>query len=92
MTYSVKQICELYEVNEHTVLAWIHSGELEAINVGVEPGKKKPRWRILHEARLKFERKRTKATPTAPVASTPKKKKPEGYVEYFPVTKRRAAK
>jgi excisionase family DNA binding protein len=49
MTFSVKQITEKLTVTELTVLGWIHSGQLVAINVGRTPGKLKPRWRIREE-------------------------------------------
>src|SRR5687768_11565615 len=54
-TLTVREVQERYGVTEHTVLGWIRSGELKAINVGVTPGKKKPRWRITQEALDAFE-------------------------------------
>lgn len=62
-TLSVKELCERYGVNEHTVLGWIRSGELKAINVGRRQGAKKPRWRITPEALVAFELLRTPAPP-----------------------------
>jgi excisionase family DNA binding protein len=58
-TYTVRDICNRFGVHEHTVLAWIHSGELKAVNVGREPGKKKPRWRITQKSLDAFEAART---------------------------------
>lgn len=55
MTHTIRNICDHFEVHENTVLGWIASGELRAINVGREPGKKKPRWRISEEALQEFE-------------------------------------
>ena len=52
---SVRDVTELYAVNEHTVLAWIRSGELRAVNVGRSPSKKKPRWRITSDALAAFD-------------------------------------
>ncbi len=46
MTYSVKDVAERYHVGIHTVLQWIASGELRAVNVGRKPGSKKPRCRV----------------------------------------------
>lgn len=74
MTYDVRDICNRYSVNEHTVLAWIHNGELKAVNVGVAPGKKKPRWRITQEALEAFEALRTNA-PAAPRTRRSKRSK-----------------
>ena len=65
-TYTVRDVCERFGVHEQSVLQWIRSGELVAVNVGREPGKQKPRWRITAEALKAFEDKRASATnPTA---------------------------
>jgi len=64
-TYTVRDLCERYGVNEHTVLGWIAQGELRAINVGRSPDRKKPRWRITAEALATFEQLRT-PTPQMP--------------------------
>lgn len=61
-TYTIRDICNRFGVHEQTVLAWVHSGELKAVNVGRAPGKKKPRWRITQEALDAFEASRA-ATP-----------------------------
>ena len=61
-TLSVRDVCERLGVNEHTVLGWIRSGELRAVNVGRRPGGKKPRWRITQEALEAFEQLRTSPT------------------------------
>lgn len=82
MTYTIRDICNRYGVNEHTVLAWIHSGELKAVNVGVAPGKKKPRWRITQGAVDAFEALRA-ATPPAP---TPRRRRKQSadIVQFYP--------
>jgi excisionase family DNA binding protein len=69
--FTVEQIQARYGVGEGTVLGWIRSGELKAVNVGRNATAKKPRWRINPEALEAFERGRT-PTPTAAV--TPGKK------------------
>lgn len=56
---TIRDLCERYGVGEHTVLAWIKSGELRAINCGRRSGGKKPRWRITSEALATFELIRT---------------------------------
>jgi excisionase family DNA binding protein len=66
-TFSVRDLCERYHVSVHTVLEWIRSGELRAVNVGRRPGAKKPRWRIPQAALDDFELART-ATPPPPRA------------------------
>jgi hypothetical protein len=44
--YTIADLVNRYGVTEHTVLGWIRSGELKALNVGRTPGAKKPRWRL----------------------------------------------
>ena len=54
-TLTIRDVCERFVVTEHTVLAWIRSGELRAVNVGRAPEAKKPRWRITQAALDAFE-------------------------------------
>ena len=63
---TVADVSDRYSVDQHTVLAWIRSGELRAVNVGRRPGSRKPRWRISVEALAAFERSRT-ASPPMPI-------------------------
>lgn len=71
-TKTVKDLMERYGVAQHTVLAWIRSGELKAINVGVSSKRKKPRWRIGDDALEAFEKSRTSAPPTHVQAKRPR--------------------
>jgi excisionase family DNA binding protein len=64
-TLTVAEIADRFGVDPHTVLGWIRSGELRAINVGRKPGARKPRWRITAEALTTFELCRT-ANPAPP--------------------------
>ncbi|MBI1913226.1 MAG: hypothetical protein HYS12_00455 [Planctomycetes bacterium] len=64
----------------HTVLGWIQSGELRAINVGRKPGAKKPRWRISEEALKAFELART---PVPPPARMRRKKQPTDVIQFY---------
>ena len=79
-TLSVRDVCERLGVNEHTVLGWIRSGELRAVNVGRRPGGKKPRWRITQEALEAFEQLRT-AAPPAPRLR--RRKRPADVIEFY---------
>ncbi len=54
MTYSVRQAAERFAVSQHTVLAWIRTGELAAINVG-RSALGKPHWRITPDSLQAFE-------------------------------------
>lgn len=80
MTYSVKDICERYNVSPKSVLQWIACGELRAINVGRSLAKKKPRWRITQDALDAFEQLRT-ATPPAPRA--PRRKRQAETIQFY---------
>lgn len=44
--YTVQEASETLSVDDETILAWIHSGELIAINITKTPGSKRPTWRI----------------------------------------------
>jgi hypothetical protein len=55
----VRDIAERYGVTIPTVLAWINSGELRAVNVSRRAQSKKPRWRITSAALEAFERLRS---------------------------------
>jgi len=79
-TFAVRDVCERYEVSEHTVLSWIRAGELRAVNVGRRSGAKKPRWRITQEALEAFEQLRT---PTPPPPRTRRKKRPAEVIEFY---------
>lgn len=81
MTLTVRDICNHFGCHEQTVLAWIHSGELKAVNVGVAPGKKKPRWRITQAALEEFEKKRA-AVPPAPTP-TRRRRKSTDAVDFY---------
>jgi len=61
-TYSVRDLEQRYRVTTATVLHWIESRQLRAINVGVDPGKRKPRWRVSQAALDAFERQRSTRT------------------------------
>jgi excisionase family DNA binding protein len=77
---SVRDLCERYGVSQHTVLAWIHGGQLRAINVGRQPGGKKPRWRITQQALEAFELART---PSPPPPRARPRKQPGEVVRFY---------
>ncbi len=60
---TVREVAERYGVSEGTVLGWVKSGQLQAINVGRSMAAKKPRWRITAEALETFELVRTHSPP-----------------------------
>jgi excisionase family DNA binding protein len=80
-TLTVRDLSDRYAVTEHTVLAWIRSGELRAVNVGRRIGTKKPRWRVTQEALDAFELART-PTPLPP--RTRRRKRAEaGVIQFY---------
>ena len=78
--YTVDDLTIRFGVTVHTVLAWIRSGELKAVNVGRTPARKKPRWRITEQALAQFEAART---PAPPVPRAKRRKQPEGVFEFY---------
>jgi excisionase family DNA binding protein len=78
--FTVKDLTERYRVSEHTVLGWIRSGELRAVNVGRKSGAKKPRWRIPEEALSAFELSRTATTPPPRMR---RRKRPAGVIAFY---------
>jgi excisionase family DNA binding protein len=78
--FSVRDICERYGVTEHTVLGWIRTGQLRAVNVGRSPGARKPRWRIPESAIAEFEAART---PTPPAPQTRRGKRSAEVIEFY---------
>lgn len=80
MTYGVKDLTERYGVGEHTVLGWIHRGELKAIDVSRQRGGR-PKWRVTAESLEAFELSRT---PTPPAPRTRRRKRqPAEVVEFY---------
>lgn len=63
MTYSVKQIQEHFGVSKATVLHWLATGQLQSVNVGRDPGKRRARHRITPTALAAFEASRAIAEP-----------------------------
>jgi excisionase family DNA binding protein len=63
-TFSVQDICKRYSVGEHTVLNWVASGELRALNIARSRRARRPRWRIREEDLAAFEAARTSAPAT----------------------------
>lgn len=80
-TFTIPDIRQRFDVSEGTVLHWIHSGQLRAINVGRTPDARKPRWRITAQALQAFEETRA-ATPAAP-RNTRRRKRRDEVIEFY---------
>ncbi len=61
--FTVADLVERYHVSEHTVLRWIRSSELIAIDVSRRQGGK-PRWRVTIGSLTDFELRRTASSST----------------------------
>ena len=72
-------IAKRYGIHVSRVLAWIRSGQIEAINVG--DGPLRPRWRILPDALEAFEARR--AARPATKATRRRRKADPTITEYF---------
>ena len=63
---TVKEIAESRAVSADVVLAWIHTGELRATNVGRRASGGKPRWRIDPADLERFELARSNTPAPSP--------------------------
>lgn len=79
-TYSVRDLSERYDVTMRTVVAWIRSGNLRAVNVARKSGTTKPRWRVTQEALIAFEEART---PTPAPFRTSRRRRPTDVIEFY---------
>ena len=79
-TFKPKEIAEKYSVSVDKVIAWIRRGELDAFDVGTNPGSQKPRYRISESALEAFELRRS----VAPLPTRqPRRRKMQNVKEYF---------
>jgi excisionase family DNA binding protein len=79
--FTVQDIGRRYGVTDRTVLGWIRSGELRAVNVGRQSGAFRPRWRIPQAALDAFESLRAAAPP--PPTPVRRKRPPPGVIEFY---------
>ncbi len=77
---TVRDLCDRYGVGEDSVLAWIRSGELKAMNVARSAKSKRPSWRISPEALAAFEAART---PEPPAPRAKRRAKHAGIVQFY---------
>ncbi|MBX9788577.1 MAG: helix-turn-helix domain-containing protein [Pirellulales bacterium] len=83
MTYTVKQIAELFQVDRSTVVSWIRSAELAAVNIARRKDGV-PRYWITQEALDGFKLRRCAVDgPPPPRIRRSRKKLPDGWVDYF---------
>jgi transposase len=81
-TYSVKALQEHFGVGEGTILAWIRSGQLRAMDVARHQGGGRPKWRATESAVRAFEEMR--AVLPAPVpARRGRKSQDDSIVQFY---------
>jgi excisionase family DNA binding protein len=81
-SFTVKAVCERYGVTPHTVLSWIRSGDLRAVNVGRSGKAKRPSWRITEAALETFEELRA-PRPAARRRGTRARRRAREIVEFY---------
>jgi hypothetical protein len=74
------QLAQRWAVSADKILYWIHSGQLRAVNLALNPGGR-PRWRIDPADALAFEQRRSSGSP--PPQSARRRKKVSGVIEFF---------
>ncbi len=62
-TYTPPTVAKMLGIKVDKVHAWIHAGELKAVNVA-QKRSGRPRWRIMDEQLQEFLRSRQNAKPT----------------------------
>jgi transposase len=60
--FTPPQVAKRYRVAEEKVVAWIHAGELAALNLATNP-KGRPRYKITADSLQAFERRRAIVKP-----------------------------
>jgi len=78
-TMTIEQVSERLGVGPKTVLTWIRSGELKALNVARRISTRKPRWRITEEAMQAFLAIRS-TSPSPPVI---RRRKRDSSINYY---------
>ncbi|MHC4404506.1 MAG: helix-turn-helix domain-containing protein [Planctomycetota bacterium] len=63
MKLTPPQVAKRYRVNSETVIGWIKSGQLRAIDVSKNPGVGRPRYRIDPTDLIAFENRRLAVSP-----------------------------
>lgn len=72
--YSIAQSAEILGVDGETVLAWVHSNQLPAVDISKKPNSKRPTWRIADAdlGRFLIARRSKVASNPTPKATKPK--------------------
>lgn len=79
-TFTVQQLAERWQSRQHTVLAAINSGRLQAFKLN--PAAKRPTWRIPRSAVERYEAGESQVTKPKRRQRSKRNRKP-GFVEYY---------
>lgn len=82
MHFKVRDVMSRCAVTQNTVLGWIRSGELAAINVARKPGTK-PAWRIPAAALEAFEAARAATPPSSAAPRSRHRRQPAGVIQFY---------
>jgi excisionase family DNA binding protein len=74
--YSTNEAAKVLGIDDETVLAWIHSGQLPAVNVSKKPNGKRPTYRISQSALGRLLIGRQTQSPSKPAATAKPVKRP----------------
>ncbi len=80
--FTVNALASRWNLPAGKVRAFIASGQLDAIDVSLNPGTGKPRYRVLADAVERFEMART-TTKTAPTPLRRRRAKQDSVTEFF---------
>jgi excisionase family DNA binding protein len=75
--YTVQEAAQVLSCDDETILAWIHSGQLVAIDISKRPGSKRPTWRIPETSMASLIISRRRIQPTAPAQQKPRRRLPK---------------
>jgi hypothetical protein len=79
--YSTQDIMRRFNVSQGTVLGWIRSGELKAVNASANRGSRRPLWRVPAAALEAFEASRANLPAPEPARRRPEK--PGAVIEFY---------
>jgi excisionase family DNA binding protein len=78
--YTVQEVQELLGCEDETVLAWIHSGQLLAVNISKSLNPRRPTWRIAKSALNRHLQARQNSQEQTPAPKATKRKAPKQYI------------
>ncbi len=78
--FTVQEACKILACDDETILAWIHSGQLLAVNISKSSKVKRPTWRIAQSALSRHLIARQNSQEQTPAPKPAKRKSPKQFV------------